>query len=36
VERPSPDEIRRAATALVLGLVLGLALLLLARRARRR
>jgi hypothetical protein len=34
VEPPAPDEIRRAGTALVLGALLGLALLLVARRAR--
>jgi hypothetical protein len=36
VERPSPEELRRAVTALVLGVALGLLLLLLARRARHR
>jgi len=32
MERPSPQEVRRAVVALVLGLALGLVLLLLARR----
>jgi hypothetical protein len=35
VERPSPDEVRRAVKALVLGLLLGTVLLLIARRSRR-
>jgi hypothetical protein len=36
VQRPSPDEIRRAGKALLLGVLLGLVLLLLVRRSRRR
>jgi hypothetical protein len=36
VQRPSPDEIRRAGKAVLLGVGLGLALLLLARRSRGR
>jgi hypothetical protein len=35
VERPSPEEIRRALWALALGALLGAVLLLLARRSRR-
>jgi hypothetical protein len=31
VERPGPDEIRRAATAVFLGVVLGFVLLILGR-----
>jgi hypothetical protein len=36
VERPSPDEIRRAVKALLLGVAMGLVLLLFARRSRHR
>jgi hypothetical protein len=35
MERPSADEVRRAGKATVLGLVLGIVLLLLARRSPR-
>jgi hypothetical protein len=35
VQRPSPDEVRRAGKALALGALLGLVLLLLVRRSRR-
>jgi hypothetical protein len=36
VGQPSPEEIRRAAKALLLGVALGIALLLFARRPRPR
>jgi hypothetical protein len=35
VERPTNDELRRAGRALLLGALLGIVLLLLARRSRR-
>jgi hypothetical protein len=35
VERPSPQEVRRALRALALGVLLGSVLLLFARRSRR-
>jgi len=35
VQRPFPDEVRRAGKALALGVLLGLVLLLLVRRSRR-
>jgi hypothetical protein len=35
VERPSPDEVGRTVKALALGLLLGIVLLLIARRSRR-
>jgi len=34
VHRPSPDEVRRAAKALVLGLALGVVLVVLDRRTK--
>jgi hypothetical protein len=36
MQRPSPEEIRRAGKALALGLALGVLLLLLGRRGRER